>query len=92
MGLKCCELGGARSFPYISHDRKGVTSPVIASRIKGHIDLLGEDSPWLYDTQEQLAQLLGRAGELEFPMKRGRAWAKARRSRGWFFRRENSAA
>ena len=42
--------------------------PVIASRIKGHIDLLGEDSPWLYDTQEQLAQLLGRAGELEFPM------------------------
>ena len=42
--------------------------PVIASRIKGHIDLLGEDSPWLYDTQEQLAQLLGRAGELEVPM------------------------
>ena len=38
--------------------------PVIASRIKGHVDLLGEDSPWLFDSEEELAALLRRAGEL----------------------------
>lgn len=40
--------------------------PVIASRIKGHTDLLGEDSPWLYPVEDEsaLAERLGRADEL----------------------------
>lgn len=38
--------------------------PVIASRVKGHVDLLGEESPWLYSGEEELAALLSRAEEL----------------------------
>lgn len=38
--------------------------PVIASRVKGHTDLLGEDDPWLYSTEDQLAELLARTEEL----------------------------
>lgn len=38
--------------------------PVVASRIKGHTDLLGEDSPWLYSEEDELAQLLTKADEL----------------------------
>lgn len=38
--------------------------PVIASRIKGHVDLLGEEYPWLFSTEEELADLLARAEEL----------------------------
>lgn len=39
--------------------------PVIASRIKGHTDLLGEDSPRLYSGEDELAGLLAKADELE---------------------------
>lgn len=41
--------------------------PVIASRVKGHTDLLGEDSPWLYPAGDEsaLAALLERAEELK---------------------------
>lgn len=38
--------------------------PVIASRVKGHTDLLGADSPWLYSGEDELAGLLGRVDEL----------------------------
>lgn len=38
--------------------------PVVASRIKGHTDLLGEDSPWLYTGEDELAGLLAKADEL----------------------------
>lgn len=40
--------------------------PVIASRVKGHTDLLGEDSPWLYPAgdEDTLSALLTRADEL----------------------------
>lgn len=39
--------------------------PVVASRIKGHTDLLGEDSPWLYTGEDELAELLAKADELK---------------------------
>ena len=38
--------------------------PVIASRVKGHTDLLGEENPWLFSGEDELAELLARAGEL----------------------------
>lgn len=38
--------------------------PVIASGIKGHRELLGEGSCWLYSGEEELAELLGKADEL----------------------------
>lgn len=38
--------------------------PVIASRIKGHVDLLGEGSEWLFSGEEELEKLLERTGEL----------------------------